>query len=73
MKTLYILHKGWRANDTLIINEKGEALLTYYTNRKTKDTTERVGLFLYQNQKVLKSENDAHLYYMLATSKVVKE
>lgn len=73
MKILYILHKGWRANDTIIINEKGEVLLTYYTSRKTKDTTDKMGLFLYQNQKVLKSENDARLYYMVATSKIVKE
>lgn len=72
MKTLYILHKGWRANDTIVINEKGEVLLTYYTRRETRDTTDKVGLFLYQNQKVLKSENDARLYYLVATSKIVK-
>lgn len=72
MKTLYILHKGWRANDTIVINEKGEVLLTYYTSRKTKITTEKVGWFLYQNQRVFKSENDARLWYMVATSKVVR-
>lgn len=68
MKTLYILHKGWRANDTLVINERGEVMLTYYTRRKTRDTTDKVGLFLYRNQKVLKSENDARLYYIVATN-----
>lgn len=73
MKTLYILHKGWRANDTLTINEKGEVLLTYYTPRKTRTTTKRKGLFLYQNQRVFANENDARIYYMVATSKEVKE
>ena len=73
MKTLYILHKGWRANDTLVINERGEVLLTYYTPRKTKITTERMGWFLYQNQRVFTNENDARLYYTVATSKEVKE
>lgn len=73
MKTLYILHKGWRSNDTLVINERGEVLLTFYTHRKTKITTEKMGWFLYQNQRVFTNENDARIYYLVANSKIAKE
>lgn len=72
MKTLTILHKGWRANDTLVANEKGEVLLTYYTHHKTDITTDKTGIMLYKNQRVFANENDAHIYYMVATSKKVR-
>lgn len=71
MKTLTILHKGWRANDTLVVSEKGGALLTYYTHRKTDITTGKDGVMLYRNQRVFANENDAHIYYMIATSKQI--
>lgn len=69
MKTLTILHKGWRANDTLVIDEGGWCMLTYYTHRKTKITTDKKGVLLYQNQRVFSSENDARVYYMLEQPK----
>lgn len=65
MQTITILHKGWRANDTLQINDKGVCMLTYYTRRKTNLTTEKMGIMLYKNQRVFSREGEARLFYNL--------
>lgn len=60
-----ILHKGLRANDVLIENDTG-VLLTYYThNRQEGIASDRVGLFLYKNQRVFANRDKAILWYMI--------
>lgn len=68
--TVTILHRGWRANDTLLDNGKGQYLLTYYTYNKRKGVaSEHIGLLLYKNQRVFSDEDKAQLFYMIDTSK----
>ena len=61
-----ILHKGLRANDVLIEDDKGRVLLTYYTHNKQEGiASDRVGVLLYKNQRMFQSKDKAMLWYMV--------
>lgn len=66
MQMLTILHKGWRANDTLIEREDETCVLTYYTHKKQDYiTSDRVGVMLYKNTRVFQDRQQAMLWYVL--------
>lgn len=52
MPRVRILHKGWRANDTLLECPSGY-ILTYFTHKKQEGVASvREGLFLYKNSRL---------------------
>lgn len=74
MPTVTILHRGLRANDTLLEYGCGVFILTYYTrNRLEGITSDRVGCKLYKNQKVFKDKEKAMLWYFIDEPKRFKK
>lgn len=64
MNKVKILHKGWRANDTLLECPSGY-ILTYFTHTKQKGVASfREGLFLYKNSRVFTRRHEALGLYM---------
>lgn len=63
MRQVRILHKGWRANDTLLECPSGY-ILTYFTHTKQEGVASfREGLFLYKNSRVFSNRVQAMGFY----------
>ena len=63
MRQVEILHKGWRANDTLLECPNGY-ILTYFTHTKQEGVASfREGLFLYKNSRVFPNKYVAKWFY----------